>query len=142
MRPSPRPRAHDFVTRLPEPLHDGHEATLTNCPNIDRLTCRTSPAPPHCEQSRMSADDSAPRPAHAGHVTMCRIEIVFSTPVAISSSVSGRRIFRSLPDCLPNDGPLERPLPKMSPKIEPPKAEKTSLISPNPWKSWPARMPW
>jgi len=122
---------------------------LTNWPNTDRETCRTSPVPLQTGQVTLELDERAPVPLQVSHRLHFFIFSRFSTPVAISSRVSFRRIFRSEPGVALE--PRERVRgwpPNISsnnvPPMPPPKISlkvlKMSLMSVNPRKSVP-RMP-
>jgi hypothetical protein len=93
-RPSPPQVLHGCATMLPSPSQRGHADTFTNWPNTVCCTRRTWPRPWHCGHT---LSPWPPRPLHVSHFFMCVTRIFFSTPVAISSSVSGSRTCRSSP---------------------------------------------
>src|SRR3989339_1873846 len=96
-RPSPWQVEQGSRTTRPSPPHVGHVVILTNCPNIERETCRSSPVPSHCGHAELPVPVFAPDPLQASHFFCFFTLIFFSTPVAISSSVSASLTFRSAP---------------------------------------------
>src|SRR5689334_5771808 len=150
-RPSPPHAVQRSLMIFPSPLQFEQVLMFTNWPKTERETCRTSPDPPHTVQVMREAVDRAPLPPHVSHVFHRFTLSFFSTPVAISSSVSGRRIFRSepgVPDC-PRPRARDLPPAKTSSKMLPPKLEpkislkleKMSFTFVKPWKSDPWRTP-
>src|SRR5205085_3978180 len=97
MRPSPRHFLHCDSMIWPSPAHVGHGATLTNWPKNERCARRTSPDPPHVVQRWDLVPGSAPVASHLSHGSSSFALMVFSTPVATSTSVSGTTTLTSDP---------------------------------------------
>src|SRR5512135_1628294 len=84
--PSPKQVVHGSLIMRPSPSQLGHVEILTNWPNMERDTCRISPAPLHWGHVVLLDPLRAPVPLQTSQRFCFRTFIFFSTPVAISSS--------------------------------------------------------
>ena len=96
-RPLPRHCVQGWRRTVPVPPQLGQVETCVNDPKIVRCECCTSPRPPQVGHRSGADPRSAPVPKHRGQVSNRSISIVFSTPVAASSSDSSRSYRRSAP---------------------------------------------
>src|SRR3990172_6740851 len=104
-RPSPLQVGHFSFMIWPVPPQYVQAAILTNWPNMERDTCRSSPVPLHCGHVDFPEPERAPLPLQVPHVFLFLFFFFSSPPSAISSSVSFKRMRRSEPGSPVERGP-------------------------------------